>query len=125
MILADTNIIIDFWKFGSPEDKSIFQNYDVFISGITIAELMHGAKSEHDKLRIIKALEAFPIVSISGKNTWEKLGNILYILKISGITVPFQDALIATLAIEYELKLWTLDKHFKLIKTVLPELTIL
>jgi len=40
------------------------------------------------------------------------------------VTIPFQDAMIATLAIKFNLEVWTLDKHFTKISQVLQELII-
>jgi len=41
-------------------------------------------------------------------------------LRGKGITVPFQDALLATLAMQNDLAVWTYDKHFKLIAEEFP-----
>jgi predicted nucleic acid-binding protein len=38
--------------------------------------------------------------------------------------VPFQDGIIAYLAIKNDCQIWTLDNHFKLIKTVVPSLKL-
>ncbi len=59
-ILADTNIIIDFWR--NPDDKTarVFSSEDVVICGIVKAELLHGARTEADCRRILLALEEFP-----------------------------------------------------------------
>lgn len=42
-------------------------------------------------------------------------------LRLSGVTLPFTDVLIAQLAIEHDVSLLSRDNHFKLIKCVLPE----
>ena len=42
----------------------------------------------------------------------------------NGLAVPFQDAIIAYLAIKYNCEVWTNDKHFKLMQVVLPELKL-
>lgn len=123
MILVDTNIIIDFWKNPSPEYYRIFKSQNIFISGICKAELMHGAKSESDLLRIKNAISQLPELEISF-DFWTKVGFNLYSLRKSGMTVPFQDVVIATHAIENKCSLWSLDKHFKLIQPVLKELVL-
>ena len=56
--------------------------------------------------------------------TWELFGDLLYKLKISGATVPFQDALVAAVAIDNDCLLWTNDKHFPMIGRVLKELKL-
>ena len=49
ILLADTNIIIDYWK---PASKSlyetlgkVFESNDIIIPGIVRAELLHGSRS--------------------------------------------------------------------------------
>ena len=49
---------------------------------------------------------------------------MLYKLRSNGVTVPFQDALIAYTAINNDVPLKTKDKHFQLIRTILPALML-
>ena len=42
----------------------------------------------------------------------------------NGLVVPFQDAMVAYLAIKNNCEVWTNDKHFKLMQVVLPELKL-
>ena len=44
MILADTNIIIDFIKRPNEKLNEIFLEEDIAICGVIEAELLHGAK---------------------------------------------------------------------------------
>ena len=46
MILADTNIFIDFWNSADDKIASIFEKEDVAICGVVRAELLHGAVSK-------------------------------------------------------------------------------
>jgi len=55
---------------------------------------------------------------------WDELSINLFNLKTKGVTVPFQDAMIATIAISNNLTLWTRDKHFFLMQKVLSKLKI-
>jgi len=123
MILVDASIIIDFWKLPSENAKQIFENKEVFICGLTKAELYHGAKDKKQLNIIKKALSDFNEIKIT-ENTWELLGDNLFLLKSNGITVPFQDALLATICIENNLEIWTLDKHFRIMQVVLDKLNI-
>ena len=41
-----------------------------------------------------------------------------------GITVPFPDALIATLGIENDIEVWARDPHFPMMQKVLPQLQL-
>lgn len=115
MILVDTNIIVDFWRKPTAALRKVFLEETVAICGITKAELMHGARSEKDLLTISEALSDFEYIPLD-ESIWDEVGKLLYRLRKSGITVPFQDIVLCALALKYNLLLWTNDKHFALIK---------
>lgn len=122
MVLADTNVIIDYWK--TPDDRmtEIFNNEDIAVCGIVEAELIHGARSEKEIESIKEAISCFEMLSYSCN--WEKLGRMLNKLRTAGVTLPFTDAMIAQIAIDNGVDVLTKDNHFKLIQTVLPELKL-
>ena len=122
MILADSNIIIDYWNAPTDEVTQIFEKEDIAICGIIEAELLHGARSDKEISQIEEALSCFEHLSI-GEN-WYRLGRMLYRLRRSGITVPFTDAVIADVAIRNNISLITNDHHFRLISAVIPELRL-
>ena len=123
MILVDTNVIISFWRSPTEKLKGIFENNQIAISGVTRAELLHGAKNNTDFIYIEGALNSFEELDVD-REIWSQLGKILFKLRRKGIKVPFQDALIATLAIANNCQLWTYDNHYKLILKVIPELEL-
>ena len=122
-ILADSNVFIDFWK--KPTEKIIdtFKEEDVVICGVVRSELMHGAKSDADLYRINEMLNTFEEL-VFEESDWNLLGTQLYKLRTSGITVPFQDAIIALLSVKYNVPVWTNDKHFAYMQSVIPELKL-
>ena len=85
-------------------------------------ELIHGALSDKDISNILDALSCFEKLPFDGD--WVFLGKMLYKLRKSGITVPFTDAMIAQIAIKYDISLITNDRHFELIRDVIPELQL-
>jgi predicted nucleic acid-binding protein len=123
MILVDTNIIIDFWINPEQEKTDIFNNNKVAICPVVMAELIHGAKSEKQKARIKEALSELHMLSIN-EDTWDFFGDLLYKLRTSGVTVPFQDALVAAVAIKNNCLLWTDDKHFPMISNAIDDLKL-
>lgn len=70
-----------------------------------------------------EALNDFIYLPFSEKD-WISLSKQFIALKQNGLAVPFQDAMIAYLAIKHNCELWTNDKHFKLMQVVLPELKL-
>ena len=58
------------------------------------------------------------------ESVWDDVGDNLCTLRTHGVTVPFPDAVLATLAIVNHLELWTHDAHFLLIQKWLPALKL-
>ena len=124
MILVDTNVIIDLWRKAEPGKIEIFENNEIAICTIVKAELIFGAKNEKEKAKIIDALDELIMLSVDEEH-WESLYELLYKLRREGITVPFQDALIAVIAERNDCLLWTNDNHFKEISVVLKDLKLM
>ena len=124
MILVDTNIIIDFWNNPTAASAKIFFENDIALCGVIKTELLRGSKSTNDFAQIQTTLEDFYYLNFV-ENDWIALAKQFITLKKNGLVVPFQDAIIAFLAIKYDCEVWTNDKHFKLMQTVLPELKLL
>ena len=123
MILVDTNIIIDFWDEPSEEAKKVFEENEIATCGVIKTELLRGSNSDKQFLQIAEALNDFSYLSFS-ENDWFGLSKPFITFKQNGLAVPFQDAMIAYIAIKYDCKVWTNDKHFKLMQVVLPELKL-
>jgi tRNA(fMet)-specific endonuclease VapC len=70
------------------------------------------------------ALEALPFI-LTGRNTHLLASNVYRQTRKKGRTVPSTDALIAAAAIENNLSLLTLDKHFTLIAKIFKELKLI
>ena len=83
--------------------------------------LLRGSNSEKQFSQMDEALNDFTYLSFSEKD-WISLAKKFITLKKNGLVVPFQDAMIAYLAIKNNCEVWTNDKHFKLMQVVLPEL---
>ena len=123
MILVDTNVIIDFWNKPNDESAKIFENNEIATCGVIKTELLRGSNSEEQFSQMEDALNDFIYLPFSEKD-WISLSKQFITLKQNGLAVPFQDAMIAYLAIKHNCELWTNDKHFKLMQVVLPELKL-
>ena len=123
MILVDSNVLIDF--FNNPSEKirdQILQN-EIAVCGIVEAELLHGAKPKSQIEAIELMLSDFEFLSICDDD-WKEIGKEMYTLRTKGLSVPFQDAVIAYVARKYSAQVWTHDKHFKLISAVFSDLKL-
>ena len=123
MILADTNIIIDFWNKPAVAAEKIFSENDIAICGVIKTELLRGSQSADDFAQIQMSLADFYYLNFA-ENDRVALAKQFITLKKHGLVVPFQDAMIAFLAIKYDCEVWTNDKHFKLMQTAIPQLKL-
>lgn len=119
-ILADTCIWIEFFRsrsaIGGVLETFIKENR-VWICGCILSELIQGIQSETEKNRIVEALSDLNYIEMS-KHLWQSSGEISAFIKKKGFSIPLSDIMIAAIAIEYNLHIFTLDKHFDSIPNV-------
>ena len=123
MILVDTSVLIDSLRKGGSKLQQLFVTHGAAMCGINRAEVLYGARDAAHHGKLVNALASFPQVPIPDA-LWDSVGRHLFLLRTHGVTVPFQDVVIATLAIENDLELWTRDGQFTLIRGVLPGLKL-
>jgi hypothetical protein len=119
-ILADTSVWIEFFRRESETGAyllSLLTEKPVWVCGIVMFELLQGVKSEAEKSEIQSALEGLPYAEMAPL-LWEKAAELSRALKKSGLNIPLSDIFIASVAIEYNLSIFTLDKHFEQIPAV-------
>jgi predicted nucleic acid-binding protein len=107
----------------SPSDRVLehFQTQEAAICGVIRAEILAGVRNVQDAAKVAKGLDLFALVP-TPETIWDVVGRNTAALRGRGITVPFTDVLIATLAIENGLPLWTKDQHFLRIGGILNSL---
>lgn len=123
MILIDTSVLVDYLRSPSDRMLRLFEEKAGAICGVTRAEVLAGARNPDDLDRIASSLDVLEQVAIVDE-LWDLLGKNLSLLRAAGVTVPLADAMIATLAIENDVELWTRDAHFVRIQGVLPGLRL-
>jgi predicted nucleic acid-binding protein len=123
MILLDTSVVIDYLRTGDPKLLAIFTVHDAAICGATRAEVLNGARDPKHRHNLIAALNTFRQVPIPDP-LWDTVGAHLAALRGAGVTVPFADVIISTLAVFSGVELWTRDAQFQLIQGVLPQLQL-
>jgi predicted nucleic acid-binding protein len=123
MILLDTTVLITYLRTRSMALRPVLTSGSIAICGVTRAEILHGARNHLNATAMISVMDDFIQIPIN-QEVWDQLGNNLALLRSSGITVPFPDALIATVALREKCDLWTYDAHFKAIGSVLPGLQL-
>lgn len=127
MILLDTNVVIDMINNSQDAHWELLNKEDVVVCGIVIAELYRGIKNAAEENAVelfVNAVDELPLDSDASGEDWKKIGMFIADLRKSGLSVPFQDAVIAYLSIKYKTTLCSNDRHFKLIQTVNEKLQL-
>lgn len=123
MILLDSTVVITSLKTRGPRFRLLFASLNPVVSGVTRAEVLHGARDLAELASLQRTLDQFQQMAVPA-DIWDELGRNLCTLRLRGLIVPFPDALIATLAIPGRMELWTYDKHFQMIQSVLTALKL-
>jgi predicted nucleic acid-binding protein len=123
MILVDTSVVIDLSRGKDAKLLAILPTLPTAVCGITRAEVLRGARSTTHRLDFHTLLAPFRILTIPDL-LWDQIGDNLAALRRSGIAVPFQDITIATTGIYHGVEVWTRDKQFRLMQTVLTQLKL-
>ncbi len=123
MKLTDTNVFIDFWKNQDEASRKVFESCEIAVCGVIYTELLTGCRSQEQKQKILSVLSGCKYFSFT-KDDWTGFADFLKKLKDEGVSVPFQDGVIAWLAIKNNCEVWSRDKHFVVMKAVFPELKV-
>lgn len=113
-VLIDTSVLIDFLKDTEPNAAAVatlISSKRILTTGIIMAELLQGARSAKEEEYVAELLNGIPAVEVTAA-LWTKAGRLSCSLRRKGITLPLSDIAIATVAIEHNLSVFTLDGHF-------------
>ena len=117
MILLDTNVIIDLLNNEDDSRWDLLNQEDCVICGIVISELYSGIRSKKEEKAVELFVNSLDCLSVE-EGDWQKIGQLISNFKKNGLSVPFQDAVLAYLSIKYGCKILTSDKHFSMMKVL-------
>ena len=123
MILVDTSVIIDYSRGKDAKLMALLPTVSPAVCGVIRAELLCGARNAAHRANLLTLLATFHQIPIP-ESIWEEVGDHLAALRMAGVTVPFADVVIATVAIANGIELWARDAQFALIQRVLPALKL-
>jgi predicted nucleic acid-binding protein len=123
MILVDTSVVIDFLRTSDPKLSTLCIAHNAAVCGITRAEVLQGSRTAADRATLLAALNSFAQVA-TPDSLWDQVGDHGATLRRGGVTVPFADIVIATVAIANNLELWTHDGQFLHIQRMIPALQL-
>ena len=119
-VIIDTNAYAEFKK-GNPDAIEIIRKSgNIIFSPVVIGELIAGFKigtrENKNKKELNQFIDSKRVICIYIDNsTSEEYGNILKELRLKGKPIPTNDIWIAATAKQYDLPIFSYDKHFKLI----------
>ena len=115
-MLPDTCAWIDFLRGKqTPLAASLEQsllNGEVLTCGVVLFELLQGIKSQREESLVQSALMALPNLEMT-RELWIKAGKLASSLRASGNVLPLSDIIIATLALDHNCTVQTIDRHFE------------
>lgn len=123
MILLDSCIVIDYSRGKEAKLASLFPTLPLAVCGVVRAEVLAGARTAADRNKLIALLDSLTQIPIPD-TLWDQVGDNLQLLRANGITIPFADAILVTVAISNRYEFWTRDAHFALVQPILPALKL-
>ncbi|CAN2040163.1 tRNA(fMet)-specific endonuclease VapC [Candidatus Magnetomoraceae bacterium gMMP-15] len=123
-ILIDTNIYSYAMRGDSEIISALQQVNEIAICSISIGELLSGFKGGNREKKNKEELKEFldaPRIQLYDidENTAKFYAEILNNLKKKGKPIPTNDIWIASVALQYSLKLFSKDQHFKYISRLM------
>jgi predicted nucleic acid-binding protein len=98
VILTDTSVVIDYARGKDAKLAALVPTLSVALCGVVRAEVLAGARDPAHRATLLALVDSFPSLPITDP-VWDAVGDNLRALRASGVTVPFQDVVIATLAV--------------------------
>ena len=116
MTLVDSSVWIDFLnsnrgRGGDELERLIRSGAELVLAGVIVTEVLQGLR--RDVGEVARLLARWPLIEAGGFDTYAVAASIFRQSRARGLTLSTVDALLASLAIEYQASLFTLDKDFE------------
>jgi len=97
--------------------EGLLEEFEAAICPPVRLEVLGGARQE-DRIRLNRAMGILPFVPVTD-STWDSAVKHAWRLRDQGVVVPWNDILVATLAVERACRVYARDRHFELMRPVL------
>jgi len=123
MVLVDTSAWVAFFRRDGPLETKLAVNalldeYEATLCGPVEMEFLGGA-APRERPRIQAWFDILPYLP-NDQKLWRKAATAYADLRSSGFTIPWNDVLVATLALESGHRVYATDRHFENMANVLP-----
>lgn len=120
-VLIDTSVWVEYFRGKDHElvesVKDLIRTQRAVMCGVVLSELLAGVRAKKSQDTLSQTLDALEYAEVSRSN-WILAGEMSSRLKQQGIGIPLTDLILASLAIECDSELLTLDSHFDQIPEV-------
>jgi predicted nucleic acid-binding protein len=123
VILIDTSVVIEYAQGTDAKLVGILPTLPSAICGVTRAEVLCGVRDAKHRATVLTLLSAFHKLPIPD-HLWDQIGDEMATLRANGLTIPLSDIVIASLGIHHGIEVWARDRHFPMMKQVLPSLKL-
>lgn len=123
MPLVDSTVVIVYLRTLDAKLLALFRSHPVKITGLVRAELLAGARDAAEAVATTAAADSFAQLDFP-HSLWDSVGHNRARLRPKGLTLPFNDVVLATLAMHYDLEVWSRDRHFVMLQSVFPTLRL-
>jgi len=115
VVIVDTNAWIEMLRRkGDPLVKlamnGLLSQYEAFLCGPVEMELLGGMPSEQ-RSRLSSWLSVIPRHRC-GDDLWRNAGESYSLLRANGLTVPWNDVLVASVSLLAQCRVYSTDRHF-------------
>lgn len=115
-VVVDTSVWVDFLRGGrgraAAAVEELVHSARAVTCGIVLAELLAGVKDGVQRDSLQAALAGLDYVEMR-EETWRTVGELAAGLRRKGRILPMSDVIVAALAIERGLPVFTVDNHFR------------
>lgn len=116
MVIVDSSIWIEAARregdLGSKMAlECLLEEYEAATTSPVLLEVLGGARGQ-DRRRMADYFSIIPHVQTEPKD-WENALSMAWLLRDRGVTVPWNDMLIAAMALRRDMRVFARDKHFE------------
>jgi predicted nucleic acid-binding protein len=116
MVLVDTSAWIEFFRRdGNPGGKlamkSLVESLEATLCGPVEMEFLGGA-SPHERPRIQSRFDILPYLK-NDQKIWREAALNYTTLRTAGITIPWNDVLVSSIALRENCRVYSIDHHFE------------
>lgn len=115
MVIVDTSAWIEFFRRDGDLQvklavKALLDEYEATLCGPVEMEFLGGARP-NERDRIQRWFDIVPYLS-NDQKLWRNAATTYSKLRAAGLTVPWNDVIIATITMEQGCRVYSVDKHF-------------